>query len=342
MKLPVSFLRLTGLGAVLAVASVSARAQDDSDAEWDHLGLNFRAAFNVKAKFALPSSGSGGALPPGPGAGSALDHQYSDGFVNVDSSGNKGGVTWNWGYDHASQVSGGDVLMHATGGMAGGNESMTDNPDPGFNLDYVRDLGHQSWGRWGIKFGVGYTPIDIRDNDPMTVSAVSITDKYALSGVTPPNAPYSGSFGGPGPVLGSEPISRTTADTGAASVTGSHDISAALFDVRLGPTAHIPLGKGFSVEGAGGFALGIASSRFSFSESTGGGVPVSASDSRTGLLPGAFGELGFGYRIGNSVSVFTGAQFEYLGDFNQSAAGRDAKLDLGSVLFYELGLQWHF
>jgi hypothetical protein len=43
-----------------------------------------------------------------------------------------------------------------------------------------------------------------------------------------------------------------------------------------------------------------------------------------------------------SASVYTGAQFEYLGDFSQSAGGRSADIQLGATIFYELGLQFHF
>jgi len=169
MQSPFSYMRLIGLGAAFVVVPISVHAQDDTDADWNHFGLNFRAGFNVQAKFSEPSSG--GAFPPGPGAGLALNHQYNDGFVNTDSSGNQGGETWNWGYQHASQISGGDVLMHANGGLAGASEQTTDDPNLGLDFNYVRDIGHDSWGQWGIKFAVGYTPVDVRDQNPMSVNA---------------------------------------------------------------------------------------------------------------------------------------------------------------------------
>jgi hypothetical protein len=341
MQSPFSYLRLIGLAAVFVVGPVSLHAQDDSDADWNHFGLNFRAAFNVRTKFSAPSTGS--AFPPGPGAGLALNHEYNDGFVNVDSSGNLGGQTWNWGYQHPSQISGGDVLMHATGGGAGGSESTTDNPDPGFDLSYVHDLAHDSWGQWGIKFGVGYTPILVRDQDPIAANAEMITDKYPLNGVTAPLSPYTGSFGGPGPVLGSEPISRTFSETpGGGMIAGDHDLNAALFDLRLGPSFNIPFCHKLSLQTGGGLAVGLVRSHFTFTESSAGAAPVSGSNTRTGVLPGAYAEIGFAYRVGRSASLFTGAQFEYLGDFNQSVDGRSAQLDLGATIFYELGLQWHF
>src|SRR5690349_9487736 len=65
-------------------------------------GMNFKASFKN-----TPSSGA--SVNPGPAAGGA-DHAYDDGYVRVDSSGDAGGVTWNWGYQKASQVVG-DTLQ---------------------------------------------------------------------------------------------------------------------------------------------------------------------------------------------------------------------------------------
>jgi hypothetical protein len=336
MQSPVSFWRLIGLGAVFSAVPFSVLAQDDADSNWNHFGLNFRAGFNLRATFSEPSSA---ALPPGPGAGLALNHQYSDGFVNVDSSGNHGGQTWNWGYQHASQVSGGDVLMHAAG-AEGGSERTTDDPNLGLDFNYVRDIGHYSWGQWGIKIASGYTHVQVRDNDPMNVKSETVTDAYALNGVTPQVAPYSGSFGGPGPVLGSEPVSRTLG-TSEAIISGSHSVDAALVDLRLGPSFNIPLFKRFSVQGGGGLAVGLLESHFAFSENSGAGT-VSGGNNRAGFVVGAYAEVGFAYQICHSTSIFTGAQFESLGDFKQSADGRSADLNLGQNIFYELGVQWQF
>jgi hypothetical protein len=340
MQSPVSFLRLAGLGAVCAIVPFSLCAQDDPETDWNHFGLNFRAGFNIRAKFSEPTSGS--VFPPGPGAGLALNHQYNDGFVNVDSSGNQGGQTWNWGYQHASQISGGDVLMHATGSEGGSEEHSSDDPNPGFDFNYVRDIGHYSWGQWGIKIASGYTHVHVRDNDPMNVKLETLTDTYALNGVIPPLAPYSGSFSGPGPVLGSEPISRALG-TSEGIITGNHNVNAALVDLRLGPSINIPLFKRFSVQAGGGVAVGLVDSHFTFTENsmTGSGS-VSGGNNHTGFVGGAYAEAGFAYRICHSTSIFTGAQFEYLGNFTQSADGRSAQLKLGQNIFYEIGLQWQF
>jgi hypothetical protein len=336
MQSTISLMRLTALSA-LVVAPLSLRAQEDTDTDWNHFGLNLRAGFNIRAKFAEPATV---VFPPGPGAGPAVNHQYNDGYVNVDSSGNQGGSTWNWGYHNASQISGNNLLLHATG-TEGASGNSTDDPNLGIDFNYIRDIGHEKWGQWGIKVAFGYTHVQVHDQNPLGGNLETITDAYPLNGIVPPQAPYSGSAGGPGPVIGSQPTSRSTSVVpDGAVVTGNHDINAGLYDLRLGPAFNIPLGKRFSLQAGGGLALGVVSSHFTFNDIT----PVSASggDNRTGFVPGAYAELGFAYRISRPVSVFTGAQFQYLENFQQNAGGRSAQLDFGQTVFYELGVEWHF
>ena len=336
MQCTSSLLRLAAL-SVLVAAPLSLRAQSDPDADWNHFGLNFRSGFNIRAKFAEPASVE---FPPGPGAGPAVNHQYNDGYVNVDGSGNQGGLTWNWGYHNASQISGNNLLFHASG-TEGASGNTTDDPNLGIDFNYTRDLGHYKWGQWGLKAAFGYTHVQVRDQSPLGGNLETITDQYALNGVVPPVAPYAGSSAGPGPVIGSQPTSRSTSVMpDGAVVTGNHDINASLYDLRLGPAFNIPLGKGFSLQAGGGLALGVVSSHFTFNDVT--PVAVAGGNNRTGFVPGAYAELGFAYRISRPVSLFTGAQFQYLESFQQNAGGRSAQLDFGQTVFYELGLEWHF
>jgi hypothetical protein len=232
--------------------------------------------------------------------------------------------------------------MHASG-LEGASEHATDDPSLGFDFNYVRDIAHPKWGQWGVKIAVGYTYVDVRDQNPMSANVETITDKYPLNGVVPPVAPYSGSFSGPGPVIGSRPISRSTSVVpNGAVITGDHNVDASLFDLRLGPSFNIPLCNRFSLQAGGGLAVGLVYSHFTFTENSAAAPAASGSNTRTGFVPGAYAEAGLAYRIRRSTSLFMGAQFQYLGDFQQSANGRSAQLEFGQTVFYELGLQWHF
>ena len=310
------FLRAIAIGGVLTTFSSSVLAQDDNPSDWNHFGVDFRMGFNIQAKF----TGTGFLAPSPASAGPAVNRTYSDGFVNVDSSGNAGNLTWNWGYQHSGQWVGDTLQMHDTS-VSGG--SVNDDPNLGFEVSYVRDLGHESWGRWGIKLAFGYTDMDMRN------SVQLITDTYQLGGVKPPIAPYSGSFSGPGVVIGSSP-------TRSIGPGGNESLDATLYDFRLGPTVELNITKRLSVELGGGLAVGVVDSTFAINEAT------TTSTSSTGCQVGAYAEAGLAYRVCHAASIYGGAQFQYLGDFNQSVGGRSAQLDLSHSIFCVLGLEFHF
>jgi hypothetical protein len=315
MQSPVSLMRLLGLGTALAVVPLSVHAQDNFDNDWNHFSLNLRAEFNIGAKFTEPG--------------------LNGGFVRQDSSGSDS-QTWNWGYNSPSTVtsSEGSQTLHLVN-SAQGSENATENGNVGYDFNFIRDIGHESWGQWGIKFGLGYTPIDFRDQSAISSSATST--EYNMGEVIAPNPPYVGTKTGPGPIISLQPEGPST--TTSASIVGNHNLDASLFDLRLGPAINVPIAKRFSVQGSGGLAVGVVDSHFTFADS---GLHVSGGDTRTSALPGVYGEVGFAYRIARPASIYTGAQFEYLGDFHQSAAGRTATLQLGATIFYELGIQFHF
>ena len=338
MRSTAAFFRAIAIAGMCVAVALSVLAEDDSPSEWNHFGLDFRMGFNIQAKFGGPVF----LAPPPPSAGSAVNRGYSDGFVNVDSSGNAGNLTWNWGYQHASQISGDTVLMHAASVSSGADHSSRDDPNLGFELSYMRDLGHESWGRWGIKAAFGYTAIDLRNCDPLSAITQLITDAYPLNGVTPPIAPYAGSFSGPGVVLGSSPT-RSIAPS-VATITGSRSLDATLYDFHLGPAVALDITRRLSLELGGGLAVGLADSTFEFHDTTPNtlGGPSFGSTSDTGWLVGAYAEAGLAYRVAKAASLFAGAEFQYLGDFKQSVGGRSAQLDLSQSIFCLVGFELHF
>ena len=282
------------------------------------------------------------AAPAAPSAGSAANRKYNDGFVNTDGSGNAGGQTWNWGYQNASQVSGDTLQMHAAS-VAGASDSRNDDPNLGCSISFARDLGHQSWGRWGIKAAFGFTEMNFSSNDPLSANAMLITDTYPLNGVKPPAEPYAGSSGGPGPVIGSSPARSIT--PGTATITGNRSLNVNLYDLRLGPAIDLNLFKGLSVELGGGLALGVVDGTFTYNETTtttSGATFSSGATRGTGFQPGAYAEAGLAYRLCKAASLYGGAQFEYLGEFDQSIGGRKAQLDLNQAVFCVFGLRLHF
>ncbi|MEI8197467.1 MAG: hypothetical protein WCI73_16345, partial [Phycisphaerae bacterium] len=62
-------------------------------------GVSAGGAFNMKARFGSTADTLPRANDPG-AAAAGTDHTYDDGYNRVDSSGNAGGLTTDWGYQN--------------------------------------------------------------------------------------------------------------------------------------------------------------------------------------------------------------------------------------------------
>src|SRR5579859_1751330 len=286
----------TWTAVVMLAAPWVACGQDNNDPEWNHFGLNFRLGLNLKAKFS--NIGASAGQPP-PSASGAVDHTYADGFVRVDSSGDRGGLTWNWGYHNASQIIGKDTLLMHAPSTEGASSTARDDPHPGFEANYARDLAHLGWGRWGLKLALGFSDVKIRDTQPLNGNLSLVTDAYPLDGTTAPLAPYAGSFSGPGPLIGDTPTRTLATVLGGALITGSRQLDVWLYDLRFGPYLELPLVRQLTLQVGGGVAAGLVDSTFSFSDITAtpaGTVQTAGRGRSSGSLLGFYGEAGLAYR----------------------------------------------
>ena len=334
------------LSAALTLAAATPfamRGADSPEENPNRLSLGARFGMNFKAAF------SKSAVNPGPATGGA-DHTYNDGYVHVDSSGNAGGLTWNWGYQNASQVVGDTMQFNAIqssspSGSAG--NKVTDDPQYGVELTYQRVMGHLPFlpsGRWGLEVAFGCTDLDLRDNRSATGPVTVTTDAFPLNGVLPPGAGYNGTFQGPGALLGDTPT-RTTA-AGMATLTSNQKLSGDLYSIRLGPFAEWNFTHRLSLAVSVGLTLAPASVDYDFSETTtlaGGGTSrVSGHSSKTELLYGPYVSAMLRYDFNERWGVYVGAQFQSLTDLDQSIGGRTARLDQGVTVYGTVGASWRF
>ena len=150
--------------------------------------------------------------PPGAGeAGAFANRTYEDGFVNIGAATPATGLTTNWGYQSNNQVSGGSLNQTLSGGTAQtlpgfSTDEKDSNPAPYLELSYLRPIRPDLVA--GFTTNLSLVSLDGRTASAMNKSSVSIADHYALGGVIPPSAPYTGSFAGPGPLLNNQPTSR--------------------------------------------------------------------------------------------------------------------------------------
>jgi hypothetical protein len=312
----------------------------------NRFGASARLSLNISAKF-RNLGGFSTASNPGPATGGGLDRFYDDGFVRVDSTGNKGGLTWFWGYENASQLPGNDTVeMHTASGPARAVVRQEDDPQLGFELSYGRRLGQAGRMKWGLETAFGFTDLSIRNNQTLVGAATILSDAYPLGGIIPPLPPYSGSFNGPGPLIGDSPGRTLQSAPSGALIIGQRKLQANLYTLRLGPYIEVPIWKRLGAEFGGGLSLGGVNSEFSFSENVSlrniGSVSRVGRDSRGDFLIGGYVGGQLIYEVNDRLDVFSGIQFQHLGSFKQHAAGKQAELDLGQSIFLTVGLRFAF
>jgi len=331
-------------------ASRNVQLPDPPVHDLNRIGLSYRVGYNISAKF----TGLGGFAAqsnPGPSTG-GVNHEYDDGYVRVDSTHNGLGLTWNWGFDSASQVQGDNLLLSSTRTVASGSAREGANDfQHGIEATYARELGTFRKARWGFEGAFNFMNVNMRNNASVPVSVTRLTDTYALDGVIPfdpitSQNPYQGTFMGPGPLIADAPIQRTEQVVPSGAIaTGSRRLDANLFGLRIGPYIELPLSPKWTVGLNGGLALVMVESNFRFNETvsySNTSLIQSGSKSDTDLLPGGYIEGNIAYQLNKSVSLQAGVQFQDVGDFTQKVNGKKATLHLTSGLLFTLGANYSF
>jgi hypothetical protein len=328
----------------LIALAVAFSAYPLAGADWatgkNRFSLQSHIGFNIKADFTQL-----GAISPqtdiGPDRG-GVDHYYDDGFNRVDAGGNVDGQTRFWGYENSSQVVGENVLMNSTSTSAGAIRGLSDAPHWGVELNYARELGWNGSYWWGVEIGLSWVNLNFSDRRSFTTDAVRTTDAYSLGELTPPPAPYAGTFSGPGPTISDNPQRSVQTLSNAALTTGSYDLDASLYALRLGLIYETPFTDWFTLQFGGGVLGAFVVSDFSYQESTSiqqlDSFQRSASDRERDFLGGAYARAGFGIHFSRNMMASLGVQYNYLGTFSHQVEGRHAAVDLKSALFIALGV----
>lgn len=346
-------MKLRTLFLVLVSAAPHAHAGPDAffdtsaaaPSRWS-VGVGYAPVFGLKAEF----SGLGqfaSPFAPQP-IGGGVDYEYDNGYVRVDSSGNAGGQTWNWGYSDATQYDpsgGGSIAMTQTNSLANGRAEGDDDAGLGLEIEARYHAGAFIFGkseaRWGFRAGLHYADVGISNGDAFTSGMRVMTDRFALNGVVPPLPGYAGSFGGPGPMISDSPT-RVFSEGGNALVTGLQDLDVDLFTLNFGPWLEIPVASWLDVTLEAGVSAALASGEYSFVSNTTapglGSQTSTGSDSGTDLLLGAHFGLGVIHEVGPQWDVFLKCRYQFMPDFDLSANGSNASLDFGSAFLLSAGV----
>lgn len=305
------------------------------------LTANIDAEFSVGGTF--PVSGSA----PGANGVSGVNHEYDDGFVRVDDTGNAGGFTSYWGYNNASQYDGGSTLTFTSTesySLAGGTANA--NSDPHFGLDLAYGGTIKKIGKTWLSWEMGFSWLPMRIEDGTSYAATLAQNRYTFNtgSIVVPGAPYSGSSSGLGPAI-SDMAAAAGSQVSPGTVTGSREIESTLYNLRLGPHFHWDLTRHWALEAMGGVALGLVDGRYSYNEvlNSSTGTTVSSGDfDQSEWLWGGYAGLLTQVHLEKNSYVYVSAQFMTLGNVEFSAPGRSARLDLSQGVYVSAGFTWLF
>jgi len=342
--------------ATLGILSVSAQTYTPTrvvpmpSESANQLSASFRMGFNVKTSFENVGAFTSAPTQTTPDGDR---WNYDNGYVLVDSSGNAMGYTRYWGYTSGSQLPGdGTILMNRYGSSGSTVGANPDQPLPGLELTYRRELGRGEKFRWGLEAAFNYMHVSVNDSRTVFGSATSLSDAYqlpALEGggyVTPPPAPYyHGANLSPqgNPVIGATPVSSVT-DTMSTLISGSRDFDANVIGWRLGPYVEMPLGEKARLSLSGGLSLAYVLSEFNFNENILGANQVRVSGGGTGsdVLVGAYISGDASYQLAKAWEVFGSVQFQSLDEYSQTERGHTAVLDMTKSVFVAVGVNYSF
>ncbi|MFD0895929.1 hypothetical protein KBB96_08280 [Luteolibacter ambystomatis] len=287
--------------------------------------------------------------------GGTVNRDYDDGFVHIDSSGNLGNATTNWSYNNASQYNPagtGSINYSITNSRATGSAREDGGANPGVDLFAYRDMGPVGFSgldghkaTWGFRAGLMYSHLGISNHDAVFTGLTTVTDSFDLGGTIPPQAPYTGSFNGPGPLLGDQPI-RTISNGGTGFVTGSRELDVNLAVLSFGPYLEIPITDKFDVLLEAGISLGWADGDYEMhSATTVTGLGTQTSNgrgSKSDFLPGFYLGATADWKVNSDWSVLFGGRYQYLSQFDVTAGGSEASLSFDSAFVISLGVAYTF
>jgi hypothetical protein len=190
--------------------------------------------------------------------------------------------------------------------------------------------------------------LSLKDQRAFSGNVSRLTDAYPFTpGTTPPLAPYQGRFDGPGFVLGSTPVSSTTAlIPGGANIVDQRNYDADIWGLRLGPYAEYPLSQNIDLWFSGGLAVALLDGTASWKETAsiaGEATEVgSGGGSDLGLLCGGYLSAKVSWQLSKRWSAEGGVQYQYLGTYEHNFGGQVMQLDLSKSVFITIGLGYSF
>ena len=337
------------LAATLTALAPRVFAQSEYDPDWTK---NFRigvlGGFNIKTSFKMNGTFGISGAAPGPAGVGGANHIYNDGYVKVDSTGDKN-LTWNWGINSAAQLQNNQLLMHSTDNFTTSAASEgKDSTFVGFDMAYGGIFWRQDRLRIGWELGFGLLPISVSDNSTMSARARQSTYAFNTGGIDlstlVPNLPYRGTSQGPGPEIQNKAtLVSTTPET--ATLTGTRTLDVVFYAFKLGPTLYWDLNRYTALEIGAGPALGLVSGNLKYNETlllSTGNTPNVGQIGATELTYGGYINAMVSFHTVRNGDLYIGAQYMPMGNVKVSGNGRQADLNLSGQIYISAGINWPF
>jgi hypothetical protein len=308
------------------------------------LGVNVSADFNTGGQFGLGSQAGDPTIPK-------TNHEYDDGYVRVDDTGNARNLTGYWGYENPSQFANNTLTFHKAESVditSASSSGKDDSPYFGLDVAYGGTLRQSGRMRFGWEAGFGFLPISIKDSRPLFATSMGTIHTYPTETpdgpIIPPTAPYHGGSSGEGEPLISD-TGTAQADTSSGPLTGTRTLDVHLFTLRGGPTFYWHLHPRWAVSASAGGAVGLVTGDYRFDETVSFGTSsthVSGKFGKTEFTYGGYVSALALFHLQPDADLFVGAQFMPMTEVTFKQGGREARLDLGTGLYFTAGINWPF
>lgn len=272
-----------------------------------------------------------------------------------------------WSYTTDSQISGGRVAMSNFSSISEGASAQKDEGvNGGVEFSLSRNIGKLSSKiDWSVTAGLALNGVNAKTGGTVRSTLRTQTDFFQINGAPPTGDTR---FNQPGfdtltlpdgstvptglettTTVNDIPIGPTTTTTtaGAATVQGNWQIKGAYFLMRVGPSIHAQLSERWGLSASAGFAGAFAGTRYSVVEEL--QVPDVAtpiidepSSSESKFLTGYYADVTVDWFATERTGLFAGVAVQQIDGYDQSVAGRTAKIDFGSAVGIRGGINFKF
>lgn len=352
------FMRITtGIGGAVWIGvmgtAISAVAQELRPAPgiWTRVGGVVRSGYAVRFHDVSPP------MPGGAG-------NFANGFV-LGSVSTNSPYTWNWGYDGTTppHMPGGSAIsenalnlyrydqqprvgsVDAGSGSTFGGELRAGFEALRFEL-FGRDI------RFGLEAGYSFASLSVNGSGTATGAGIYTMGTYSLIGpggqaIQAPQAPYAGTFDGPGPLIPLAPIALNPIQ-GMGTSLAEFSLDTDLHTLKFGPYFELPLSRRWVVGLSFGYCTVLPDAQFGIRENTsfpGSDIPgssLSQTVRKSDWQPGGYVEIRVNFELHRRVALFVATEFQHNEDLIFDGFGRQAVVEMGGIFGASGGVRFSF